>query len=459
MKTRSKIKIYQVSLVLILLLFILPEAPSADEMHNAAMIGDLAKLKRLVESGWNINSRDDEGWTPLIVAGYYGHPEAVRFLIENGAAVNARSYVHRFTPLIIASLNGHTDIVELLVAAEADLDVTEGKLGETALMLATEKGHTDIVRNLLDAGADPNVKDLRGFTALIKASSEGYGEIVEMLLQAGAGVNDCEENGATSLTLASQQGHCGIVKLLIFAGAAVDPCTTTGFTPLMIASYCGKKDIVDILLKNGADPYRRTPTGGFTALMLAALKGHGGVVTLLEQQRLQDNHMYAPQEAEKIPEGITYVRAEKEVNREAREYLLDLFARPDSGIRLPKAIVCGPFLWYELIFVAGFDENIGIPVLFNMPLGNTVHSFQGRAIRWEDKTTALQDYFRNLFDNLGGFSLRKLSEQEISLYWSMVPYDIHEPVFMIESPGFILVADICSEGLFFLENFYRLLQL
>ena len=51
--------------------------------------------------------------TPLRGAARFGHLEIVRFLVENGADVNARNHIDN-TPLMAASYHGHAAIVSYL---------------------------------------------------------------------------------------------------------------------------------------------------------------------------------------------------------------------------------------------------------------------------------------------------------------------------------------------------------
>ncbi len=56
----------------------------------AAENGDLNKVKELINSGTDINSRDEKGYTALRRASAEGYIEIVKFLISKGAYVNVR---------------------------------------------------------------------------------------------------------------------------------------------------------------------------------------------------------------------------------------------------------------------------------------------------------------------------------------------------------------------------------
>jgi len=89
------------------------------------------------------------------------------------------------TALILAADKGHTDIVKALIAANADLNL-QNKNRDTALTVATDKGHLKNVKSLIAANADLNIQTQSGDTALILAANKGHTDIVKDLLVAQA---------------------------------------------------------------------------------------------------------------------------------------------------------------------------------------------------------------------------------------------------------------------------------
>lgn len=62
--------------------------PSATEVRGAAESGDVAQLRKLLETRVDIDSRDDLGRTALMLATLRGHAQAVDLLLEKGADPN-----------------------------------------------------------------------------------------------------------------------------------------------------------------------------------------------------------------------------------------------------------------------------------------------------------------------------------------------------------------------------------
>jgi hypothetical protein len=62
----------------------------------------------LIEAGADVNAKDDEGLTPLMIAAHYSTPEMVTLLIDAGADVNAKDDDGQ-TPLMYADRSPDPD--------------------------------------------------------------------------------------------------------------------------------------------------------------------------------------------------------------------------------------------------------------------------------------------------------------------------------------------------------------
>jgi uncharacterized protein len=119
----------------------------------------------------DVNAKDDYGSTALHREGEQGDVEEVLSLLEQpGIDVNMKNNNGR-TTLIIASRCGRTEIVAMLLEKGADLDAKDNN-GKTALMEASTSGRTEIVQMLLNKGADLDAKDNMGYTALMMVQDE-----------------------------------------------------------------------------------------------------------------------------------------------------------------------------------------------------------------------------------------------------------------------------------------------
>jgi hypothetical protein len=187
------------------------------QLIKASEKGDIKKVTLLLENGADVNTKDNDGWTPLMHAAEKGHKEVVELLIEKGADVNTKDN-DGWTPLMYASKNNDLEIIRLLLEKGANVNLTD-KYGQTALILASANGHKEVVELLLEKGANVNIQDEDGWTALMFASQNGYKEVVELMIENGADVNAKDNLGKTALMLASENGHKEIVELLKSYGA------------------------------------------------------------------------------------------------------------------------------------------------------------------------------------------------------------------------------------------------
>ncbi len=155
------------------------------ELSEAAQAGDTARLRSLLDGNPALASMpDDDGYTPLHYAAYFGHLEAARYLVSIGADVGAVSLDPlRNTPLHAAASSGHRELVEALLAAGADLHARQ--TGDwTPLHAAADRGHANVVALLLERGADRTLASVSGKTPLTLAQEKGHASVIELLERA-----------------------------------------------------------------------------------------------------------------------------------------------------------------------------------------------------------------------------------------------------------------------------------
>jgi ankyrin repeat protein len=159
----------------------LGKSPVAD----AAMKGDLAGVKSLIQQKADVNAPQADGATALQWAVYRNNLLMADALIAAGANVKLANR-DGATALRLASLNGNAPMIERLLKAGADPN-ERGPKGELPLLFASRNGNVDAIRVLLDHGADINAKEtLRGTTALMWAAEQGNAPAVKYLIQRGA---------------------------------------------------------------------------------------------------------------------------------------------------------------------------------------------------------------------------------------------------------------------------------
>uniref|UniRef100_H2UIB2 Kinase D interacting substrate 220 n=1 Tax=Takifugu rubripes TaxID=31033 RepID=H2UIB2_TAKRU len=236
---------------------------------------NLAAVKAHLDKFRDVDSRSDNGQTPLMVAAEQGNLEITQELIKRGANVNLDD-VDCWTALISAAKEGHLEVVRELLENNANPEHRDMG-GWTALMWAAYKGRTDVADLLLEKGANPNITGQYSVYPIIWAAGRGHAEIVHLLLQHGAKVNCSDKYGTTPLIWASRKGHYESVMHLLANGADVDQEGANSMTALIVAVKGGYTDVVKELLKRNPN-VNMTDKDGNTALAIAAKEGHVEIV-------------------------------------------------------------------------------------------------------------------------------------------------------------------------------------
>ncbi len=124
-------------------------------VHAAALAGNAAVLRLLLDAGADPNATSDHG-TPLQYAVGQGHCAAVEELLASGADPNC---VDRYecSPLRRAVQNGDYDCARMLLERGASPNAAPGVLG-APIGEAVASGNEALTRLLLEHGADPNAR-------------------------------------------------------------------------------------------------------------------------------------------------------------------------------------------------------------------------------------------------------------------------------------------------------------
>lgn len=169
----------------------------------AAREDDYGKLQDLLAQGGDVNARDKDGTTVLMIAVSRRQDAVAAELLARGADPNAKTFRGR-TALMNAVTKKDTETIRLLVSRGAQINAKNAD-GESALMLASVYGCHDIARFLLAEGAEVNMQDTTGETALMKAVANADLALAELLVSAGAKVHFSNMKGQTAIMIAEEK--------------------------------------------------------------------------------------------------------------------------------------------------------------------------------------------------------------------------------------------------------------
>ncbi|OIJ25532.1 ankyrin repeat domain-containing protein [Nocardioides luteus] len=192
-------------------------ADSDAQLLRAASAGDADAAAAALRGGADLEARDGNRRTPLLLAVTDDHLSTARLLVHLGADPDALDGQHD-TPWLVTGVTGSVPMAELLLTADPDLTV-RNRYGGVSIIPASERGHADYVERVVRTEIDVNhVNDL-GWTALLEAvilgeGSEPWQRIVRSLLEHGADPSIADRDGVTPLEHARSRGFAEIARII-----------------------------------------------------------------------------------------------------------------------------------------------------------------------------------------------------------------------------------------------------
>jgi ankyrin repeat protein len=150
-------------------------------LPEAAAVGDVTRVGRLLEAGTPVDERSPDGFTPLQLACHFDHEGAAALLVRAGADLTARATGSMTVQALHAAAASPTGAcIPLLIAAGAPLDETQDG-GFTPLHEVATRKLRPLVELLLAAGADPTIVADDGHDAAAMAEAGGDAELTALL--------------------------------------------------------------------------------------------------------------------------------------------------------------------------------------------------------------------------------------------------------------------------------------
>ena len=221
---------------------------------------------------------------PLIKACFDGNVKAIREAVDSGLDVNGSMGV--FRPLSVAAQNGHVDAVRYLLQIGARLNASD-KDGFQAIHLASAKSQLEVVELLVSFGADLQAPLKTGWRVIHVAIRDGALESVKYLIEK-LGV-DRHSKTLTDTKLepihaAVMHSRIEILRYLIDElHIDVNTPDARDMLPIHLAAMKGRNDSIDFLASRGADLLRPT-TINQQLIHLATAENHPHTVRHLVEK-------------------------------------------------------------------------------------------------------------------------------------------------------------------------------
>jgi ankyrin repeat protein len=268
-------------------------------LHGAAATGDIVELDVLLGSGescdnvnWKVSDslyrHDQTGWDftgapPVHFAAYYGHTQAVLFLLTKGAAIDAKDAAGT-TALHAAAWTGNEELFQNLLRKGADSSICDYD-GWSVTVYAMSQGHVSILRLLLE-NSDGDAEMLVKRYKVRHAAKLGHQDnVLATLLEDQATGEDEKAREilfAEVLAGAAEGGHVELVQKLLDSDADPTALDSSGSTALHWAAWGGHAEAGNMMRdeKNNVEKNGTAETGTHSQLSLTS-RCHGSVIQLL----------------------------------------------------------------------------------------------------------------------------------------------------------------------------------
>ena len=257
----------------------------------AAKSGHVECCLQLLNAGANVNHVDALGEPIVFAAAICGNLELFNLLLKRGAILNGKQKSD--TLLNVVTRLGHEHLVRRLIDLKVDINATGGN-GQTALTLACMANSATTAKILLEAGANPDIADSIKRNALVYAAGAGNTELMRLLIQHGAKLRSKGNFGYLALYQATISGHLEAMKFLLEANVPTSAprlMSDTSLRPFPLLSlpmhwaWGDEKphaldEAIKLLLEHGT-PYTEVDGRGYDVLMTAVMGRHDSLIPLL----------------------------------------------------------------------------------------------------------------------------------------------------------------------------------
>jgi ankyrin repeat protein len=214
------------------------------DLFAAIRAGDVDQVRTLLaQDPTAVNRRNERGHSPVLIAQYHHKHEIVRLLLArepeldvfDACCVGRTKRVAElldadptlrdafngdgFFPLGLAAFFGHPETVRMLLTRGADVAaVARNPMKIQALHAGAASKNFEVVQLLVDAGAPVNTAQQEGFTPLHAAAQHGDVAMARVLLAKGANPKQPNEKGVSPIGIAADRNDTEMLKVLKGAG-------------------------------------------------------------------------------------------------------------------------------------------------------------------------------------------------------------------------------------------------
>src|SRR6266581_1049099 len=318
-------------------------AAGSPDLLVATRNGDHAQVRKLIETGADVNTVDKDGTTALMHSVIESDVKMMKLLIDKGANVNLKNSLDSTalmyaatnlaktrvlldagaevkvkgkrgaTPMSVAvTTSGSTPVLKLLVSKGAELE-------DRLMTLAAGTGDLEAIQYLLSIGVPSGDRTSASLSAAITARCEAC---ARLLVEKGAPANGLRPNGTLNTNVGASTGGVlndaakrampELSQFLLDHGASLESTDRERFTLLMQAVLSmepppARDRMAQWLLSKGVDPNAKNSRGD-TAYQLAARMGVASTMELLVKAGAKEIKEEWPKPAGGAPSAEAAVR-------------------------------------------------------------------------------------------------------------------------------------------------------
>ncbi|CAK9299740.1 unnamed protein product [Gordionus sp. m RMFG-2023] len=187
-------------------------------LHASCISGNLIILHLLVQTGADLNAKNDYLCTPLMMAASNNYVKQIEYLIKAGACIKDQDE-DGLTAFHIAAKFGNLEACKILYATKKFKINVQDNGGWTPIIWAADNKNVGVIKWLLELGADAKLTDSEGNTALHWSCFSGSVSACQLFLDTHCDINCQNERGDTPLHIASRRENRDCVLLLLSRGA------------------------------------------------------------------------------------------------------------------------------------------------------------------------------------------------------------------------------------------------
>jgi len=236
--------------------------------NNLYFTNELEYIEILIDNNANINIKDNDGNTPLMIACAFRRIEQINLLLRKGAntedtnneGISALDFLCfdkelglKRSEINICHASQQDNCIKYLIQRNATLtDINYKNDKFTPLHLACYNNNLEMIKYILERGNDINACDCNMNTPFHILCKKGYSSILKELFEMKQDIHIDAQNilGKTGIHYACQNQDVLTIKLLLEHNVNLRLVDNSGNNALHIACAVNNSEIIDLLLNH-----------------------------------------------------------------------------------------------------------------------------------------------------------------------------------------------------------------